>query len=488
MPANVMSCYIISNKKREEKILKRKVIAAILAVMVSVSLIGCANNETDESETTGTKDTGTKDNKTDDEAEVIEQELSIAVFQGGYGDDYWNAVVKLFEETHEGVTVDMTISPTIADIIRPQIVAGNAPDFISLNDKQEDGLILSMIKEDALMDITDVFEGDNYAGTGKLKDDIKDGLLSSTKCAPYGDDKIYLGPFNTGPQGLIYNKTYFDANNYEVPTTWDDFFALGDKVKEDGRALFTYQGIYPGYLEEILWPAIASAGGMEAINKIETYEEGAFNNEVVLGVLNNIAKIASDGYLLEGTVGMNHTEAQSEMMLGSSLFITNGTWMESEMADAPREDGFQFAMASMPTDTADTAHYVLDSCEQFSIPKAAKNPELAKEFLKFLYSDESVALFAQYSGSIYATKTGREIAKDYISDANYNMYGIYDQANTKSLIMSFEALPSNCKIMLSDEIFNPITLVMNGEMTVEAWAESVEDAFAQIRADRAAAE
>ena len=32
----------------------------------------------------------------------------------------------------------------------------------------------------------------------------------------------------------------------------------------------------------------------------------------------------------------------------------------------------------------------MDSVEQFSIPKDAKNPELAKEFLRFLYTDDSV--------------------------------------------------------------------------------------------------
>ena len=473
--------------------MKRKYLAVLLAVVMLISMVGCSNNnkaaktDTDAVQTTQDKATQAPTDQSESAQPVEEQELNIAIFQGGYGDEYWNAVVKLFEESHEGVTVNMTISPTIGDIIRPQIVAGNAPDFISDNDNAQDGVILSMIKENALLEISDVFEGQNYAGTGTLKDDIKDGLLQSAKCAPYGDGKVYLAPFNTGPQGLIYNKTYFDQKGLQVPKTWDDFFALGEKAKADGRALFTYQGIYPGYLEEMLWPAIANAGGMEALNKIFKYEEGSFNNETVLSVLRNMQKIGADGYLLEGTVGMNHTESQSEMMLGKSLFITNGTWMESEMADAPREDGFEFAMAAMPTSSADGTQYVLDSCEQFSIPKAAKNPELAKEFLRFLYSDESVALFAQNSGSVYATKTGREVSKQYLTNAIYNMYGIYDQPNVKSITLNFETLPSNCKVVVSDEIFNPITSVMNGEMTAEQWAESVEAAFAQIRADKAAA-
>ena len=286
-------------------------------------------------------------------ADAEEQELNIAIFQGGYGDAYWNQMVELFEESHEGVKVNMTISPTIGDIIRPQIVAGNVPDFICLNDGGEDGVILSLIKEHALLNLNDVFDGENYAGTGTLRDDITDGILASSKCAPYGDGDIYLAPFNSGPQGLIYNKTFFDENNLEVPKTWDEFYALGDTVKDiDGRSLFTYQGIYPGYMEEMLWPAIANECGEEALTKIANYEEGSFNNEGVLKALTHIKEIADKGYLLEGTVGMNHTESQTEMMLGKAAFITNGTWMENEMQDAPREDGFEFAMAPIPEASA----------------------------------------------------------------------------------------------------------------------------------------
>ena len=61
------------------------------------------------------------------------------------------------------------------------------------------------------------------------------------------------------------------------------------------------------------------------------------------------------------------------------------------------------------------------------------------------------------------------------------------KANASSLIMSFAAVPADCKINPKDEIFNPITSVMNDEMTVEEWAQNVEAAFAQVRADMEAA-
>ena len=138
-------------------------------------------------------------------ADAEEQELNIAIFRGGYGDAYWNQMVELFEESHEGVKVNMTISPTIGDIIRPQIVAGNAPDFICLNDGggglrdpfSDQRTCTSEPERCFLMAKT-------MQGTGTLRDDITDGILaSSKKCAPYGDGDIYLAPFNSGPQGLI---------------------------------------------------------------------------------------------------------------------------------------------------------------------------------------------------------------------------------------------------------------------------------------------
>ena len=51
-------------------------------------------------------------------AETEEQELNIAIFQGGYGDAYWNQMVELFEESHEGVKVNMTISlPSVISFV-----------------------------------------------------------------------------------------------------------------------------------------------------------------------------------------------------------------------------------------------------------------------------------------------------------------------------------------------------------------------------------
>ena len=415
------------------------------------------------------------------------KELNIAIFEGGYGPGYWNEIVALFEAAYPGVKVNMQISPVIGDIIRPQIVAGNVPDFLSMNDNDQSGVVASLIKENGLLEITGLFDELAYGTETALKDLLIDGILSTTKCAPYGDGKVYLAPFNTSPMGMVYNKALFEANGWVPPVTWDEFFALGDKAKEKGIALFTYQGIYPGYLESTIYPAIASQVGADGLKKIMRFEEGSFNNEKVLAVLANLQKIGTEGYLMEGTVALNHTQSQTDMMNNKALFIPNGLWMEGEMKDAPRAEGFVFGMTPSPVMEAGDQRFIMDSVEQFSIPADAKNPELAKEFLRFLYTDESVRLFGKHANGVMAVRGAIELVKEYVSEGTYSMFSVYADSGAAPLVTGWDALPQGSKVAINNEFFAPITDIMNGTITVQAWAEEIEGLFAQIREDAAKA-
>jgi N-acetylglucosamine transport system substrate-binding protein len=413
------------------------------------------------------------------------RELKLAAFEGGFGAAYWNAIIPQFEEA-TGASVALQSSPTIGDVVRPQIAAGNPPDMLlQLNDNDQTGVVLALIQDKGLLDITDVFDGPQYDSAAPLRDKIIDGVLDSAKCSPYGDGKIYLAPLNAGPMGLVYNKTLFEQNGWDVPVTWDEFFALGDKAKEQGIALFTYQGIYPGYLESVLFPAIASVAGTDGLKKITTYQEGAFNNPEVLAVLENFKKIADGGYLMEGTVALNHTQSQTDQMNNKALFIPNGTWMEEEMKDAPRAEGYAFALAPPPVAQAGSTRYIMSSLEQMSIPANAANPDAAKEFLRFLYTDGSIKDYAQACTAVMATKGAPQLVKDLIPATIYNMFEAYDMPGAAAVFVGFDALPQGSRIAsANDEIFNPISDVMTGKMTAQEWADSIEQAYAQIRKDR----
>ncbi|WP_053375000.1 carbohydrate ABC transporter substrate-binding protein [Paenibacillus sp. FJAT-27812] len=421
-------------------------------------------------------------------------ELHIAVFQGGYGQEYWKEITEKFEAAYPGVQVHMTISPRIGDVIRPQIVAGNPPDFLAISDTDQSGIMASLVKEKGLMDITDVFDEVALDKKMRLKDMILPGILESTRFTPYRDEKIYMAPFNAAPMGLIYNKKLFQDKGWKLPVTWNEFFALDEELKkeenyvvdENGnlikRALFTYQGIYPEYLEEILYPSLANAAGITQLKKIFSYEPGSFKTEPVKKVLDTLAKLGRDGYLMEGTVGLNHTQSQTDMMLGKAIFIVNGSWMENEMKDSPREEGFEFGMIPVPVFHEGDERYILSSYEQFSIPLKAKNAELAKEFLKFLYTEESIRLFAEKSNGTFALKGAQELLRNYLTPGVYEMSSAYE--GTTAITQEWEVIPKFSKENIRNQLFkSAITPVMTGKMTTEEWMNQVEHAFIEIQAN-----
>ena len=257
---------------------------------------------------------------------------------------------------------------------------------------------------------------------------------------------------------------------------------LGDKAKEKGIALFTYQGIYPGYLESMLWPALASATGIDNMKAIASYTPGSLSSDEALKVFQNMAKIGTDGYLMDGTVALNHTQSQTDMMMNKALFIPNGNWMEGEMADAPRADGFEFGLTCAPVLDDGEARYVMSSVEQFEIPANAKNPELAKEFLRFLYTEDSVKLFAEKANGIYALKKANEMVKGIVTDGVYNMNDIYQEGTF--MVFGWDAMPDTSKVVIADSVFNVASDVMNGDMTAEQWRDGIEAAFEEIAASK----
>ncbi len=395
-----------------------KRIACFLAFLLLVSMLaGCQ-------QTPGGSPSSAAGESSASGEPVEEQVLEIAVFEGGYGRAYWDAAAKAFEEANPGVTVNITANPEIGEIIRPNILSGNAPDFIYLASNNASGVATALIKDKALADLTDVME--------EVKDKILPGFLETSNCQPYGDGKIYLAPMYYSSMGLWYNKTFFEENNLEPATTWEEFFALGDKAKELGRALFTYQGLVPAYLESLVTPAIATSAGLEGMEKCAAYEEGAWKNEGIRQVLENIARIGSDGYLMDGTVALDHTQSQSEWLAGKALFIPCGSWIEGEMADAPREKGFEYGFCAPPVLNAEADKYVFSSIEEMYIPAAAKNVELAKKFLIFQYSDEMIQLNAELAKGVPPVVGAADYLKEYVSDAVYESYMVYEEGYSRS--------------------------------------------------------
>ncbi|SEO89941.1 carbohydrate ABC transporter substrate-binding protein [Paenibacillus sp. OV219] len=406
--------------------------------------------------------------------------LSVAVFDNGSGskEKYWRAIIQKFEADYPGVTIHLQSNPNILDIIAPQFITGHPPDLIVIPPNSNGGVLDQMTKDKQFLDLTPLFESNGTGTNSPLKDSFLDGILTYSR--PLNDGKMYFAPFTTSPMGLIYNKALFRSKGWKPPKTWDEFMALGKAAKQEGRSLFTYQGLYPSYIESMFWSSVASAGAPEAVMNAENYVKGAFKSSSVQQAMEVYATIAKKGYLLPGSVTMNHTQSQAAFLQGKALFIPCGTWIEDEMKNMPREDGFEYGFLAPPVFTKDAQQYAEIWMDGIYIPAKAQNIELAKAFLSYQYRDESVKLNAEITQGVVAVKNGADLAKPYISPVFYDAAKIFDNG-VKPIIFQWKSTPST-DVNITNDLWLPLGSIMQSMMSVSQWQDQLEAASAKLRA------
>lgn len=449
---------------------RKKGVSLLLTGSMTICLLaGCSNSDSENA--SSQKEALTKEEST------LEQVLRVAVFEGGYGTDMWTDVVAAFETSHPGITVELTIDKKIEDVISPGMKAGDYPDVVHLATGREAGLTETLTKEKALLPLTDVLDMMVPGEEVKVKDKIVPGFLDTLATNPYGDGITYYAPMFYGPCGLFYNAGLFEEKGWSLPTTWEDMWALGDEAAKDGISLFTYPTT--GYFDAFTYAVLASAGGIDFFNRCMTYEDGIWESENASKVFQIIGKLAT--YTEETTVANanddNFTKNQQLILDNKAIFCPNGTWLPGEMANAPRAEGFSWGFMPIPAVNAGESGYSFCFFEQMWIPAAAKNQDLAKEFVAYMYSDEAGKIFAASASPAIQPIVG---ISNYLTDDNKLFYSVYD--NGANVVMGgFAATAPVEGVSMADTLFGTVNSIVSGDKTVDQWQTSVEEVSDKLR-------
>lgn len=426
--------------------------------------------------------------------ESDENVLKISGLNGGYGTKGWEEVVKAFEKKND-VKVELTLEKNISETLRPVLTSGkDVPDLVYLSIGSEGKLTDTMAAEKQIADISDVLKMDVPGEDVKVGDKILPGFAEALTSSPYGDGKMYLAPINYSPCGLFYNAGLFKQKGWEVPTTWDEMWALGDKAKAEGIALFTYPTT--GYFDAFFSALLNVTAGPEAYTKLMNYDTATWESKEVKEAFDIVGKLAT--YTEPNTVANANKDSfaknQQLILDNKALFVPNGTWLPGEMADAPRAEGFEWGFTALPKVSADKDSYSTAFVEQVYIPEKAANKELAKKFIAFMYSDEAAKLFYQY-GAPKTDDKGKEIEGEYNlgavmpittasteimkeGDENKLYYSVYDNgAKSNPVGFVFKDAVEGVDLTSPEGIlYGTVNEVVNGTKTVDQWYQAVVDA------------
>ena len=448
----------------------KKTIAMLLVLVLALGMLaGCGSNET--AAEAPAADSG------ETAAEAPAAEISVAAIETAYGSEIWQQVADAFT-AETGIKVNLTTDKNLEDVIGPAMQGGEFPDVIHLATGREAGLTEQFIKDKNIADITDVLSMTVPGEEVTVADKLAGGFTDNTITSPYGDGKTYLAPMFYSPCGLFYNAGLFAEKGWEVPTTWDEMWELGDKAMEEGIYLFTYPTT--GYFDAFLYALMYSVGGPEFFDAATHYEDGIWDTEEAQQCFDIIAKLATYTNPITPAQANDQDFTQNQQLVldNKALFMPNGTWIVGEMAEAPRAEGFEWGMTALPAATEGGDRYSYTWFEQAWIPAGAANIDAAKQFVAFLYSDVACDIFA----SAGAIQPVLGIA-DGLEGDNKLFYSIYDNG-AKAAMGSFASYTAVAGLGTVREVFlDPVNSLVNGEMTEEQWIENIKTASAQMLAN-----
>ena len=455
----------------KKKVVRKLMALALVSTMATSMLAGC-----------GSGDDSGKDSGKDADKGSEETVLKVAAFEGGNGTQIWEDIAKAFEESHDGVKVELEMSPELDKDLTKAIQNGDVPDVVYYNLGQPSGFTETMLKEEAIADISDVFDDE-------LKDKMLDGILDGTDAQPYGDGKIYLAPIFYTPTGFWYNATLVgEGKQYEIPTTWDEFFALGEQAKKDGHALFTFPTT--GYFDATIYAMLAQAGGLDFYNDALKYDADTWTSEEGKKVLDTVAKLVGKDYTQEDTVSNANADGgfkinQQNVIDGKALFMPNGNWVIGEMAASTPED-YEWGMMGVPKWSEDESQSVYTFTEQMWVPADAPNMDLAKEFVKFMYSDEVVDICL--NNKTTDKESGKESdtpvvvpvkgAADKLPDGvTKDCYAAATADDVVAVTGKWATTAPIEGLDMAKAVYGPIESINTGDMTVDEWQKQLVETW-----------
>jgi len=456
----------------------RKIFSLALAATLTFTLAACGssnNNNSGQNSSPNPTSTNTSSAAPTDAPAVETRTLKFAALETAYGADVWKEVAAAFEQKVPGVKVEMTIDKSIEDVIGPSMKSGEFPDVIHLAVGQPKGLTETFVKDNNMTELTDVLSMTIPGETGTVQDKLIPGFTDTSITNPYNDGKTYLMPMFYSPTGLFYNAGLFEQKSWDVPTTWDEMWALGDKAKAEGIALFAYPTT--GYFDSLFYALLNEVGGAEFFTKAMNYSEGIWQSAEATQAFDIISKLAS---YTEKTVPANankdnFTKNQQLILDNKALFMPNGTWVVGEMGNAPRADGFKWGFTALPAVTDGGDRYSYTFFEQIWVPAKAENADLAKQFLAYLYSDEAAEIFAKV-GAIQPINT----MSSKLEGDNKLFYSIYD-TGAKAAMGAFATTDPVEGVSISDTVFGTVDSLVTGAKSQQQWVDAITKASDALR-------
>jgi raffinose/stachyose/melibiose transport system permease protein len=249
--------------------------------------------------------------------------LDVPVFDGGYGIAFYADSARRFEAARPGVTINVYGNPRIQDQLRIRIIDGHLPDAASAPYI----LWTALVAAGKMIDLRPYLDGRNWEGDARWGDTFQPGSLDTWRIG----GGVYGLPFVYSCWSIYYNRGLFAEHGWTRPRTWEEFFALCDRIRAAGIAPVSLPGtrwLYPDAVFRAAYHNLAGPAGWRGINDLEP---GAWADPRVVrsaGVLRQLTRDDAQA----GWEGETAQGAELYFLQGKAAMTVTGSWFFNEMA------------------------------------------------------------------------------------------------------------------------------------------------------------
>lgn len=353
---------------------KRLVALMMMAVLAVGTVTGCGSDgtggstDTEKTDAVNQEETGTdseapadaaKDEAEPDSGE--ETEITVWAWDASFNGYALEEAQKVYDGNIKVNFVEMAKADCLQKIHTTLAsgVTDDLPDVVLISDLNAPGYLMSY--PGAFRPMEDLLNYDDFAG-------YKKSMLSY-------DGTAYGIPFDTGVAGLFYRTDYIEEAGYTAEDmknlTWEKYLELGEKLKEKGHMLQTYN---PNDIAEFQI-MLQSAG------KWFTDENGSadFKNNEALKECFEIFKTLNESDYVK--VVSDWTEFAGAINGGDVACVLRGSWISSTIIQGEDQSG-KWAVAPVPAlSVSGATNYSNQGGSSWFVLANSKNSEVAADFM-----------------------------------------------------------------------------------------------------------
>ena len=224
----------------------------------------------------------------------------------------YNRIFDVFEEQHPNITVEFEAfqNTEYNQILTTGLAGSDGPDVPMV---RAYGQLQPNIEAGQLEPIDGKVEG---------IDEIAPSVIAGAKGK--ADGKTYAVPLATQTLQMFYNKAIFEEHDLEVPTTWDEFIEVNEKLLTAGVTPMAL-GAKDDWILPIFSDIIGSAryGGSEFEEKVLAGETD-FTDPDYVAALQLVSDVQK--YLTPDVVGVSYTDSQIQFTSGQAAQFPGGSF------------------------------------------------------------------------------------------------------------------------------------------------------------------